>query len=252
MSLKNINNYHKPPAVLLCKTKTPADSPYGTNLGRWGCARGLEQVLNLKNLKSCSRGFTLLELIISITILSLIAVIIGSGFRLGLKAWERGEEEAEAVQTMRVLSGLVFQQLKSAYPYKIKIDDKNVVVFKGEPDSMIFVTTLSTPYPGGFKWVRYLHKDGALLYKEGMLPDKELIDNIPGDEEILENDVDEVNFQYYSNDEGEWKESWEFSDKLPGAVRAQISYFQPIVVNIPMSRESDEKEKFEKTVIEEI
>lgn len=236
MSLKNINNYHKPPAVLLCKTKT----------------RGLEQVLNLKNLKSCSRGFTLLELIISITILSLIAVIIGSGFRLGLKAWERGEEEAEAVQTMRVLSGLVFQQLKSAYPYKIKIDDKNVVVFKGEPDSMIFVTTLSTPYPGGFKWVRYLHKDGALLYKEGMLPDKELIDNIPGDEEILENDVDEVNFQYYSNDEGEWKESWEFSDKLPGAVRAQISYFQPIVVNIPMSRESDEKEKFEKTVIEEI
>lgn len=236
MSLKNINNYHKPPAVLLCKTKT----------------RGLEQVLNLKNLKSCSRGFTLLELIISITILSLIAVIIGSGFRLGLKAWERGDEEAEAVQTMRVLSGLVFQQLKSAYPYKIKIDDKNVVVFKGEPDSMIFVTTLSTPYPGGFKWVRYLHKDGALLYKEGMLPDKELIDNIPGDEEILENDVDEVNFQYYSNDEGEWKESWEFSDKLPGAVRAQISYFQPIVVNIPMSRESDEKEKFEKTVIEEI
>ena len=236
MSLKNINNYHKPPAVLLCKTKT----------------RGLEQVLNLKNLKSCSRGFTLLELIISITILSLIAVIIGSGFRLGLKAWERGDEEAEAVQTMRVLSGLVFQQLKSAYPYKIKIDDENVVVFKGEPDSMIFVTTLSTPYPGGFKWVRYLHKDGALLYKEGMLPDKELIDNIPGDEEILENDVDEVNFQYYSNDEGEWKESWEFSDKLPGAVRAQISYFQPIVVNIPMSRESDEKEKFEKTVIEEI
>lgn len=209
-----------------------------------------------KCLNKCGRkresGFTLLELIVSMTILSMIAVIIGSGFSLGIKAWEKGDEEAEAVQTMRVLSGLVFQQIKSAYPYKIKIDDKNVVVFKGEPGSMIFVTTLSAPYPGGFKWVHYLHKDGALLYKEGMLPDKELIDNISGDEEVLETDVEEVAFQYYSDDEKEWKETWEFSDKLPGAVRAQISYFQPILVNIPMSRESEEKEEAEESVIEDI
>ena len=197
-------------------------------------------------------GFTLIELILSITILSMIAVIIGSGFRLGLKAWERGDEEAEAVQTMRVLSGLVFQQLKSAYPYKIRIDDQDVVVFKGEPGSIIFVTTLSAPYPGGFKWVRYLHKEGVLLYKEGMLPDKELIDNIPGDEEVLETDVEEVNFQYYSNDEEEWKDSWEFSDKLPGAVRARISYFQPILVNIPINLEEDKKEEFGEGVIEGI
>ena len=209
-----------------------------------------------KCLNKCGRkresGFTLLELIVSMTILSMIAVIIGSGFSLGIKAWEKGDEEAEAVQTMRVLSGLVFQQIKSAYPYKIKIDDKNVVVFKGEPGSMIFVTTLSAPYPGGFKWVHYLHKDGALLYKEGMLPDKELIDNISGDEEVLETDVEEVAFQYYSDDEKEWKETWEFSDKLPGAVRARISYFQPILVNIPMSRESEEKEEAEESVIEDI
>ncbi|MBL7031788.1 MAG: prepilin-type N-terminal cleavage/methylation domain-containing protein [Nitrospira sp.] len=197
-------------------------------------------------------GFTLLELMISITILSMIAVIIASVFRLGLGAWERGEEEAEAVQTMRVLSGLVFQQLKSAYPYKIRMDDENVVVFKGEPDSMIFVITLSAPYPGGFKWVHYLHKDGALLYKEGMLPDKELIDTIPGDEELVETDVEEVKFQYYSDDEKEWKDTWEYSDKLPGAVRAQISYFQPIVVDIPMSREAKETEEVRESVIEEI
>ena len=155
---------------------------------------------------------------------------------------------------MRVLSGLVFQQLKSAYPYKIRIDDENVVVFEGKPDSMLFVTTLSAPYPGGFKWVRYLHKDGALLYKEGMLPDKELIDIISGDEEVVETDVEEVKFQYYSVDDEEWKESWEFSDKLPGAVRVQISYFQPIVVSIPMSRESEENKEDEakESAIEEI
>ena len=215
---------------------------------------GLVQIRskNINNSKSCTAGFTLLELICSITILSMIALIIASGFRVGLNAWEKGDAEVETVQTMRVLTGLVFQQLKSAYPYKMEIDDEDVVVFKGEPDSMIFVTTLSAPYPGGFKWVRYLHKERMLLYKEGMLPDKELINNIPGDEEVLETDVDEVNFQYYSDEEEEWRDSWEFSDKLPGAVRVQISYFQPILVNIPVSRESKEDTEAEENVIEEI
>ncbi len=187
-------------------------------------------------------GFTLLELIISITILSLIALIIGSGFRLGLNAWERGDEEVEAVQTMRVLSGLIFQQLKSSYPYKIKIDNEEMVLFKGDSSSMIFVTTLADPYPGGFKWVRYLHRDGVLYYKEGFLPDKKLLDNITGDEEILETEVEEVSFQYYSKEKNEWKESWDFSDRLPGAVKARISNFQPIFVNIPLSRDDDEEE----------
>lgn len=202
----------------------------------------LGQVLSLRNIGSCPRGFTLLELMISITLLGLIAVIIGSGFRLGINAWEKGEDEAEAVQTMRVLSGLLFQQLKSSHPYKMKIDDEEVVVFKGDDDSMIFVTTLSDPYTGGFKWVRYLHKDGALLYKEGILPDKELMDNIEGDEEIVETDVEEVIFQYYSNEDDEWKESWDFGKKLPGAVKIDISYFQPLYINIPMGREDDEKD----------
>ena len=199
-------------------------------------------------------GFTLLELIVSMTILSLIAVIIGTGFRLGLKAWEKGDDETESVQTMRVLSGLISQQLKSSYPYKIKIDDKNVVAFKGGPDSMIFVTTLAGPYPGGFKWVRYLHRDGVLYYKEGPLPDKELLDNVPGDEEILETEVKDVSFQYYSKDEDEWKESWDFSDRLPMAVKVRVSYFQTILVNIPMSREAEKEadEETQDSTIEEI
>lgn len=215
----------KPPTDLLRKSKT------------WGLGR----VPSLKSIGSCPLGFTLLELILSITILSMIALIIGSGFRLGLNAWKKGDDEAEAVQTMRVLSGLVFQQLKSIYPYKVKVEDEDVVLFKGESDSMIFVTTLSDPYPGGFKWVRYLHKDGVLYYKEGFLPDKEVIDNIPGNEEVLEAYVDEVLFEYYSKDDDEWKESWDFSNTLPGALKLKVSYFQPMFVNIPMSPDDDEE-----------
>jgi general secretion pathway protein J len=187
-------------------------------------------------------GFTLLELILAITILGLLTLIIGNGFRLAIDSWEKGENETVWTQKFRVLSGLLSQQLKSSYPYEMEIDDEKVVVFEGSADSVMFVTTLTDSGYGGFKWVRYSHKEGTLLYKEGLLPDKEMIEKISGDEEILDSNIEEVQFTYYSPDEEEWKESWDLSDKLPGAVSVKISYFQPFLISMPLgSVEEDEK-----------
>ncbi len=192
---------------------------------------------------SRSDGFTLLELIIAITILSLVTLMIGSGFRLGLDAWKKGEKETIATQRMRVLSGLLSQQIKSLYPYEMEIEDEMVVVFKGKSDSVMFVTTLTDSSYGGFKWVRYSYKDENLLYKEGLLPDKELIKKISVNEEVIDSNIGEVKFRYYSPDEGEWKESWDFGEELPGAVSVKISYFQPFLITIPMSlKEEDDRE----------
>jgi general secretion pathway protein J len=181
------------------------------------------------------KGFTLLELILAIAILSLITLIIGSGFRLGINAWQRGETEASETQRLRVLSGLLSQQLKSAYPYRMKVEDKEVVIFKGESNSILFVTTLVDPSVGGFKWVRYLYKDGTLLYKEGILPDKRLFERISGEEEIIDSNIGEVKFTYLSSETEEWEESWELGKGLPRSVRVKIAYFEPFLITIPMS-----------------
>ncbi|MDH4028625.1 MAG: prepilin-type N-terminal cleavage/methylation domain-containing protein, partial [Nitrospirota bacterium] len=143
-------------------------------------------------------GFTLLELIVAITILSLVTVLIGSGFRLALDSWDKGEAETQWTQRMRVLSGQLSQQIKSAYPYKMKIDDKPVMVFEGRNDSIMFATAFSDSSSGGFKWVRYSFRDETLFYKEGLLPDKKMDDKISGDEDIMDPDVQEVKFEYLS------------------------------------------------------
>jgi general secretion pathway protein J len=181
------------------------------------------------------KGFTLLELILAITILSMVTLIIGSGFRLGINAWERGEAEADETQKLRVLSGLMSQQLKSIYPYKMEIEEKEVVVFKGEPNSIMFVTTLTDSSQGGLKWVRYLYENGVLLYKEGILPDKKLLEKISGDEEIIDSNIREVKFAYFSPDTDEWEESWDLGRGLPKAVRVKIAYFEPFLITMPMS-----------------
>lgn len=179
-------------------------------------------------------GFTLLELILAIAILSIITLIIGSGFRLGINAWEKGESEATETQRLRVLSGMMTQQLKSAYPYRMEIEGKVVEIFRGSPNSILFVTSLADSPYGGFKWVRYVYEDGILKYKEGILPDKSLFERLSGDEEIIESGIGDVRFTFLSSDGKEWKDSWELGEGLPRAVRVRIAYFEPFLITIPM------------------
>ena len=203
-------------------------------------AKGKRQKLNSR------KGFTLIEMIFAMTIMSLVAMIIAYGFHLGTDAWKRGERETGETQKLRVLSGLFYQQLKSAYPYQMDIDDEKVVFFEGESDSITFVTTLTDSSFGGFKWVRYSFENGTLLYKEGLLPDKEWDEKTEGKEKVVDTDLGSVEFSFYSADEEEWNESWDFGEYLPGAVKIRISYFQPFTISIPAGlRESEDNENEE-------
>ena len=194
--------------------------------------------------KGRNNGFSLVELIIAITILSFVAVIIGNAFRLGIQAWERGEREIERTQRLRSLSSLMSQQLKSFYPYRIKMEDKDeeTVMFEGEPDSFTFVTTLTDSSFGGVKWVKYIFRDGDLLYKEGLLPDKKFEEKVKDkdNEEIIDTNVENCEFSYLSTDDDEWKEKWDIGEEeMPGAIRVNISGFDPFVIKIPVSSYDD-------------
>ncbi len=195
-------------------------------------------------MKKREQGFTLLELLISLTILTMVTVIIGAGLRLAMNAWEKGDIETGETQKLRILSSMFSQQLKSVFPYMTEIDSEKVIVFEGDKNSILFVTTTDDILYGGLKWIRYDYKDKTLYYKEGLLPDKELIDNIEGDEEILDSEIGEVTFEYFVAHADEWRDSWDFDDSLPDAVKIKISYFQPFQVYLPYGQrfKNDEEE----------
>jgi hypothetical protein len=129
----------------------------------------------------------------------MVALIIGSGFRLGIKAWEKGESEARETQRLRA-----------------------------------FVTSFVEPRGGGFKWVRYSYSEGSLVFTEGKLPDKNFLDKIAENEEVIDSDIGEVTFEYLSSFEEEWQESWDLGEGIPVAVRVKIAYFQPFFITLPM------------------
>ncbi len=195
------------------------------------------------NSRQASQGFTLVEVIISLTVFSLVILLIGSGFRLGIKAWQKGEAETLETQKLRALSSLMYQQLKSAFPYEIEVDDEKVVVFKGERDSILFVTTFVDPDTGGFKWVKFSYKDKNLVYYEGIMPDKSFLDKTEKDEEIIDSDISEFEFNFFTSDEEGWTDSWEMNDKIPSAVKVKIAFFQPFLITIPMSQKDEDEDE---------
>jgi len=208
---------------------------------------GAVEKLNKKRRRSIAvnlqpSGFTLVEVIIAIVILSLVTLIIGSGFRLGINAWERGGKETNEIQKYRVLYGLIAGQIKSAYPYKMKIDDEKVVIFKGGSDSIMFVTVSNDSYFRGFKWIRYTYKDGALSYKEGILPDKKIFETTSGNDEVIESKIGEVKFSYLASDAEEWQDSWDMGDNLPSAVMLKIGDFEPMRVTLPLAKADNKGE----------
>ncbi|KPK02116.1 MAG: hypothetical protein AMK71_03400 [Nitrospira bacterium SG8_35_4] len=183
-------------------------------------------------------GFTLFEVVIAFMILTLVLLGIGQGLYISQNAWERGEAETGETQRLRILSAMLSQQLKSAHPYNIKVDNKGVVLFEGEEDSILFATALADHTYGGFKWVRYSFKDGALFYKEGMLPDKEVIKHVDDDEELLESDIENVKFEYYFAKEEQWQDSWGMDEGMPDAVKITVAPFEPFLVYIANARQT--------------
>ncbi|MBI5195759.1 MAG: prepilin-type N-terminal cleavage/methylation domain-containing protein [Nitrospirae bacterium] len=183
----------------------------------------------------CSKGFTLLELLIAMIILSLVAVVIGAGYHIGINAWEKGEAEINETQRLRAISALMSQQMKSMYPLKMKIDNKDVIVFQGKSKSMLFATSLTNE--GGCKWIRYSFKDNTLFFREGLLPDKNLEEKIEGNsekEEVIDQNIPEFKFEYYSAKDDSWKDEWDFGETIPRQIRVTLSYFHPFLITMPL------------------
>ena len=95
------------------------------------------------------RGFTLLELIISLTLMSAVIVGVYATLSLGTDASERGEARSIENQRVRAALSLIARQLKSAYPLLLQTEGDTSVYFFGESDELHFIASSNRPEIGG-------------------------------------------------------------------------------------------------------
>ncbi|PIY26266.1 MAG: hypothetical protein COZ11_03055, partial [Deltaproteobacteria bacterium CG_4_10_14_3_um_filter_51_14] len=109
-------------------------------------------------------GFTLLEVIISLTITSVMLVIIFGAMRVGVRAWEKGEQDLDERMRNRVVLDMMKRQLASIAFREQKEEGKNrFLSVKGDKTSLRFISNVAllTSNEFGVVFVRYTVEDDA-------------------------------------------------------------------------------------------
>lgn len=148
-------------------------------------------------------GFTLLEVLISMTILALIFVAVLGAIQVGSKSWESGEQRAEENQRTRTLFDSLARELTMLYPLRVKDQDRDIIAFHGKSDSLAFATLPQSygvePFSHMIRIVKYaVEPDGGLVATESypLVGVAAASDSLDGRVKKLDERVSQVQFRY--------------------------------------------------------
>lgn len=189
----------------------------------------------MKPASNGSRGFTLVELIIALTVLSLLSLALYGTVSLGARTASIGERKSEQARRYRIATDLIVRQLRSAAPLHVVDEEEEQAqpYFVGESERVSFVTAVpQSPNSSGLAIVDYWYEDGVLMMSEipyfaafaGDLFDSSL-DHLVYETELLY-DIKSVRFEYRRSDfdTDTWTDNWDAVDEeaLPAAVSISI------------------------------
>jgi general secretion pathway protein J len=175
-----------------------------------------------------SRGFTLLELLISITMLALITGIMGWSLSMAHRTLEKGERKIQTLERKKASFSIVESQILSMLPYQYK-DDKGQKknYFSGTKEKLMFASNYSL-WRGarGNTLVAYETQTNE-QGKKYLRITEQIIGLATKEESILFDNCINISFEYFLKsafEEGNWVEEWPADEKvLPEKIKINIA-----------------------------
>jgi prepilin-type N-terminal cleavage/methylation domain-containing protein len=137
------------------------------------------------------RGFTLVEMLLALSIGAALLVIMFGGIRGALAAWGRGEARAMALEHGRSLAQVLGRAVAGTFPYRRTASEgaPTQIMFDGWPDRLTFVTVSPAAPP------------------------------------LVDIAVTAVRFRYLADGRDAWKDRWDMSTEqsLPRAVEIRLA-----------------------------
>lgn len=178
-----------------------------------------------------TRGFTLVELLVGLTLMALISIILFGGLRFGLRAWEAAGERAEGTTQIQLVQSLIRRQLVQARLAPIGAG-RPVAAFAGQPDRVTFIASPVRPGEVDDNLVFVLAKADAgqrshLDLTWSPLRPPAGTPNATGTARLIDN-VATVEFAYYGAPDRSraagWWDEWDGSHGLPSLVRLRVAF----------------------------
>jgi len=182
--------------------------------------------------KALQAGFTLIELMVSLTLLGLVVAVLAGAIRTGLFGAGVVDERSRAIGDVRLAHGLIRRQVEAARPVIWTVDRGLRAAFEGRGEAVDFLAVIS-PQPGlgGPYAVRLTKEDDTLVVllrlSSGELQKFDFSRDV--ERTVLLDGVAAVRFAYFGTAVGpeavaKWQQSWTKRDRLPEALRVQIDF----------------------------
>ena len=188
-------------------------------------------------------GFTLVEMLLALSLVGLLLLTAFGGLRIGLASWRQGEAKAEAQQHARSLTQVLERSLAGAYPYLVlrpvtggtgpgpttvttgPTGAPLLVYFEGDAEHVGFVT-ISPPLPPSgpiaFTAVTLGMAGGqnpGLAVRQKVMPNEDPFE--AGLTPVLvDGSVTQARFRYLGDD---WQEQWEPTAQRPMPTAVEIT-----------------------------
>lgn len=171
------------------------------------------------------QGFTLVELLVTLTLLSLLLVLLFGGLRFGVRAWDGAQAHGEGADEMRVVQNLLRHEIEQAYPSADMTDPLHPAVnFTGDENSVTFLA----PAPDaagsiGRSWITLnaARDGGERQLAIRAVPELAGAGNSGWSSAILRH-VAAVRFSYFGD--GRWTGVWRKARAMPHLVRVHVEF----------------------------
>lgn len=179
-------------------------------------------------------GFTLIEVLIAMTLLSVMVVLLFSSLKIAAESWNAGENKIAEVNEKAVVYQFFKRHITAIRPLPLLEEEQNFAVeaqqaFQGFKQSLRFVSALPASSARKGLQVFTIALDAAnsktlLVTLTPYRPEARLEEGKP---EVLLENIAELKFSYFGKTEDVaelmWRDEWSIADRLPGLIKISIS-----------------------------
>jgi general secretion pathway protein J len=181
----------------------------------------------------------LLELLISLTLLSFILVLLFGGLRLGVRSWDSVQKQVDNLNSVRSVESFLRREMERIYPYRWKVSTAQGFAFVGERHKLNFVAPLPSRLGVGGLYAIALELEESsqgrrLTWRHvpvvSSMKDFSALDQTK--EMVLAgaelNAVDDIWLSYFGRESAgaapHWVNRWESVTTMPLLIRIQVRF----------------------------
>jgi len=192
------------------------------------------------------RGFTLIEILLVMTLMAAMMGMIYASLNVGVRAWDAGDARVAEASDWRMVERFMRRELGQVFPTRWRAVPQNYIAFEGSKTNLRYVTALNLEASlqngaaGGLQWAELSVVDGGVLllnrqpfdstaqnFDALVAPTRDQLSTTPPVPPVrLMDNVTGFEIAYFGSEtdlaDPTWREEWRDLARLPTLVKIKV------------------------------